>query len=294
MAQSEIEAVRALLSSKPRPVGWAERRKRLDDVGSVWPIADDVKIAAVDVSGLPGEYSIVPGSDPSRILLFFHGGGYCSGSILSHRRMVTEAGRAAGMRTLAIAYRLAPEHPFPAAFHDALTAWHFLRNQGISAACIAIGGDSAGAGLVIELINQLLDAREELPACAWLVSPWTDLTMSGSTLATKAAVDPIIHKEYLNELADAYLPAGINRRDPRVSPLYANLGSFPPTLIQIGSAETLLDDATRFAAAAGAADVRVTLEIWPHMIHAWHLWNAHLEPGRRALASAGAFIRGLL
>jgi monoterpene epsilon-lactone hydrolase len=294
MAQSEIEAVRALLSSKPRPVGWAERRKRLDDVGSVWPIADDVKIAAVDVSGLPGEYSIVPGSDPSRILLFFHGGGYCSGSILSHRRMVTEAGRAAGMRTLAIAYRLAPEHPFPAAFYDALTAWHFLRNQGISAACIAIGGDSAGAGLVIELINQLLDAREELPACAWLVSPWTDLTMSGSTLATKAAVDPIIHKEYLNELADAYLPAGINRRDPRVSPLYANLGSFPPTLIQIGSAETLLDDATRFAARAGAADVRVTLEIWPHMIHAWHLWNAHLEPGRRALASAGAFIRGLL
>jgi monoterpene epsilon-lactone hydrolase len=294
MAQSEIEAVRALLSSRPRPVGWAERRKRLDDVGSVWPIADDVKLTAVDVSGVPGEYSIAPGSDPSRILLFFHGGGYCSGSILSHRRMVTEAGRAAGMRTLAIAYRLAPEHPFPAAFHDALTAWHFLRNQGISAACIAIGGDSAGAGLVIELINQLLDAREELPACAWLVSPWTDLTMSGSTLATKAAVDPIIHKEYLNELADAYLPAGINRRDPRVSPLYANLGSFPPTLIQVGSAETLLDDATRFAARAGAADVCVTLEIWPHMIHAWHLWNAHLETGRRALASAGTFIRGHL
>jgi monoterpene epsilon-lactone hydrolase len=294
MAQSEIEAVRALLSSRPRPVGWAERRKRLDDVGSVWPIADDVKLTAVDVSGVPGEYSIAPGSDPSRILLFFHGGGYCSGSILSHRRMVTEAGRAAGIRTLAIAYRLAPDHPFPAAFDDAVTAWRFLRNQGISAACIAIGGDSAGAGLAIGLINQLLDAREELPACAWLVSPWTDLTMSGSTLATKAAVDPIIHKEYLNELADAYLPAGINRRDPRVSPLYANLGSFPPTLIQVGSAETLLDDATRFAARAGAADVCVTLEIWPHMIHAWHLWNAHLETGRRALASAGTFIRGHL
>jgi monoterpene epsilon-lactone hydrolase len=294
MAQSEIEAVRALLSSRPRPVGWAERRKRLDDVGSVWPIADDVKLTAVDVSGVAGEYSIAPGSDPSRILLFFHGGGYCSGSILSHRRMVTEAGRAAGIQTLAIAYRLAPDHPFPAAFGDALTAWRFLRNQGISAACIAIGGDSAGAGLAIGLINQLLDAREEVPACAWLVSPWTDLTMSGSTLATKAAVDPIIHKEYLNELADAYLPAGINRRDPRVSPLYANLGSFPPTLIQVGSAETLLDDATRFAARAGAADVCVTLEIWPHMIHAWHLWNAHLETGRRALASAGTFIRGHL
>ena len=294
MAQSEIEAVHALLSSRPRPVGWPERRKRLDDVGSVWPIADDVRLTAVDVSGVPGEYSIAPGSDPSRILLFFHGGGYCSGSILSHRRMVTEAGRAAGIRTLAIAYRLAPDHPFPAPFDDALTAWRFLRNQGISAACIAIGGDSAGAGLAIGLINQLRDAREELPACAWLVSPWTDLTMSGSTLATKAAVDPIIHKEYLNELADAYLPAGMNRRDPRVSPLFGDLRSLPPILIQVGSAETLLDDAIRLAGRAGAADVRVTLEIWPHMIHAWHLWNAHLEPGRRALASAGAFIRGHL
>jgi acetyl esterase/lipase len=291
MTQSEIEAVRALLSSKPRPVGWPERRKRLDDIGSVWPIADDVKLAAVDVSGVPGEYSIVPGSDPARVLLFFHGGGYCSGSILSHRRMVTEAGRAAGMRTLAIAYRLAPEHPFPAAFDDALTAWRFLRIQGIPAACIAVGGDSAGAGLAIGLINELRDADEALPACAWLVSPWTDLTMSGATLASKSAVDPIIHKEYLNELADAYLPAGMDRRDPRVSPLHADVRNFPPILIQVGSAETLLDDATRLVALAGVADVSVTLEIWPHMIHAWHLWNAHLEPGRRALFSAGAFIR---
>jgi monoterpene epsilon-lactone hydrolase len=291
MAQSEIEAVRTLLSSKPRPVGWHERRQRLDDVGSVWPVADDVKFSAVDVSGVAGEYSIVPGSDPSRILMFFHGGGYCSGSILSHRRMVSEAGRAAGMRTLAITYRLAPENPFPAAYDDVLTAWRFLRNQGIPAARIAVGGDSAGAGLTVGLINQLRDAHDELPACAWLVSPWTDLTMSGSTLTSKAAVDPLIHKDYLNELADAYLPAGMDRKDPRVSPLYADLRGFPPILIQVGSAETLLDDATRFAAVAGAADVPVTLEIWSHMIHAWHLWNAHLEPGRRALVSAGAFIR---
>ena len=291
MVQSEIEAVRALLTSKPRPIGWAERRQRLDEIGSVWPVADDVKLAAVNVSGVPGEYSIVLGSDASRILLFFHGGGYCSGSILSHRRMVSEAGRAAGMRTLAVAYRLAPEYPFPAAYDDVLTAWRFLRNQGIPAARIAIGGDSAGAGLAVALITQLREAHEGLPACAWLISPWTDLTMSGSTLASKEAVDPIIHKGYLDELANAYLPAGMDRNDQRVSPLYADLRSFPPILIQVGSAEVLLDDATRFAAAAGAADVGVTLEIWPHMIHAWHLWNAHLEPGRGALVSAGAFIR---
>jgi len=120
MAPSEIDAVRALLSSKPRPVGWAERRKRIDDVGAVWPIADDVDLTAVDVNGMPGEYSMVPGSDPSRVLMFFHGGGYCSGSIQSHRRLVTEAGRAARIRTLAVGYRLAPEYPFSAAYDDAL------------------------------------------------------------------------------------------------------------------------------------------------------------------------------
>ena len=291
MAQSEIDSVRALLTSKPRPVGWPERRKRLDEIGSVWPVADDVKLASVDVSGLPGEWSIAPGSDASRVLLFFHGGGYCSGSIMSHRRMVTEAGRAARARTLAVAYRLAPEHPFPAAYEDALKAWRFLRKGDVPASRIAIGGDSAGAGLAVALIAQLRDAREELPACAWLVSPWTDLTLSGSTLTTKDAVDPIIHKAYLNELVDAYLPAGMERNDPRVSPLFADLKEFPPMLIQVGSAETLLDDATRFARIAGAADVAVTLEIWPHMIHAWPLWNAQLEPGRRALASVGAFVR---
>jgi acetyl esterase/lipase len=294
MDDSEIDAIRALLSSKPRPVGWVQRRQRLDEVGSIWPVADDVNLELVDLDGVPGEWSIAPGSDATRVLIFFHGGGYCSGSILSHRRMVTEAGRAAGTRTLAVGYRLAPEHPFPAALDDALTVWRYVQNQGVAAKHIAIGGDSAGGGLTVALINRLRNAREELPGCAWLVSPWTDLTMSGETLTTKDAIDPIIHKGYLGELADAYLPAGMDRKDPQISPLYADLKGLPPTLIQVGSAETLLADATRFAAAAGAADVPVTLEIWPHMIHAWHLWNAHLEPGRRALANAGSFIRECL
>jgi monoterpene epsilon-lactone hydrolase len=279
-----------LLGSKPRPVGWSERRQRLDEVGSVWPVADDVAIEPVDCDGLSGEWSLVPGSDPSRVLLFFHGGGYCSGSILSHRRMVTEAGRAARMRTLAIGYRLAPEHPYPAAHEDAMAAWRFLRRQGIAAGNIVVGGDSAGGNLTIALVHRLRAAGEALPGCAWLISPWTDLTMSGDTLETRDADDPIIHKAYLVELADAYA-VSVDRRNPLISPLFADLRGLPPTLIQVGSAETLLADATRFAAAAGAADVDVTLEIWPHMIHAWPLWNAKLEDGRRALASAGEFIR---
>jgi acetyl esterase/lipase len=290
LAQSEIDAIRKLLSSKPRPVGWSERRQRIEEVGSVWPVADDVTLDAIDCDGVSGEWSLVPGSDPSRVLMYFHGGGYCSGSILSHRRLVTEAGRAARMRTLAIGYRLAPEHPYPAAHQDAMTAWRFLRRQGIAADRIVVGGDSAGGNLTITLINRLRAAGEDLPACAWLVSPWTDLTMSGATLETKDAVDPIIHKGYLGELADAYVPASIDRNDPLISPLFSDLRGFPPTLIQVGSAETLLADATRFAAAAGAADVDVTLEVWPHMIHAWPLWNAKLEDGRRALQRVAEFI----
>src|SRR6476646_9662831 len=155
MAQSEIDSIRALLASKPRPIGWADRRKRLDNIGSIWPVANDVKLEAVDISGLAGEWSIVPDSDATRVLMFFHGGGYCSGSIISHRRMVTEAGRAAGARTLAVQYRLAPEHPFPAAYDDAFAAWKFLRAEGIGASSIAVGGDSAGGNLTVILSNRL-------------------------------------------------------------------------------------------------------------------------------------------
>jgi acetyl esterase/lipase len=190
--------------------------------------------------------------------------------------MVTEAGRACGARTLAIAYRLAPENPFPAALDDALGAWRFLRNSGVDAQKIVVGGDSAGGGLTLALLQHLRDAGEELPACAWIVSPWTDLTLSGATLLSKDSADPIIHKPYLEELAQAYVPFGMDRKDPR--------------LIQVGSEETLLDDAVRFAGAAGAAQVAANLEIWPQMIHAWPMWNAHLQAGRDALSHAGAFI----
>ena len=291
MSQQEIDSIRTLLTSKPRPVGWSERRQRIDEVGSAWPVAEDVRLEEVDLDGVPGEWSIVPGSDAARVLMFFHGGGYCSGSIVSHRRMVTEAGRAARMRTLAVAYRLAPEHPYPAAHEDAMTAWRFLRDQEIPARNIVVGGDSAGGNLTITLINRLRSMGEEQPACAWLASPWTDLTMSGASLATKDAVDPLIHKAYLEELASAYVPAPVDRKDPLISPLFADLHGFPPTLIQVGSEETLLDDAVRFARAAGSAEVNVTLQIWPHMIHAWPMWNAKLEDGRQALLQVGQFIR---
>ena len=262
MAQREIDAIRKLLTSKPRPVGWAERRARLDEVGSVWPVATDIRCESVDCDGVRGEWSLAPGSDAAKVLLYFHGGGYCSGSILSHRRMVTEAGRAMGMRTLAIDYRRAPEHPFPAQHEDALKAWRFQRRQGIAAGHIAVGGDSAGGNLTLSLINRLRLGGEPLPGGAWLVSPWADLTMSGDTLAIKDAIDPLIHKAYLEELADAYAPPPLDRRDPLISPLFCDLHGFPPMLIQVGSAET----DRRCDSPRGDCrhrDVDVRLEIWP-------------------------------
>jgi epsilon-lactone hydrolase len=269
MSGSEIDAVRELLRSKPRPAGFAERRERLDAIGSISPVSGDIRLQPARANGVPVEWSLAPSSDPSRVVLFFHGGGYCSGSIASHRGMVTEAGRAAGARTLAVGYRLAPEHPFPAAIEDARAAYHFLLDQGIAPSKIAIGGDSAGGGLALALMTTLRDAGQPLPGCAWLVSPWVDLQMTGASLADKANVDPLISKSYLEELASAYL-AGRDPADPLVSPLHADLAGLPPLLVQVGSAETLLDDALRIARRAGAADVRIDLEIWPHMIHAWH------------------------
>ena len=290
MAKSEIDAVRELLRSKPRPAGLAERRERIDAIGSASPPARDIRLEPTVANGIPAEWSLAPGSDPSRVLLFFHGGGYCSGSIMSHRGMVTEAGRAARLRTLAVAYRLAPEHPFPAAIEDARAAYGFLLDQGILTSNIVVGGDSAGGGLTLALMIILRDAGQPLPGCGWLVSPWVDLQMTGASLDEKADIDPLISKPYLKELAAAYL-AGTDPANPLVSPLRADLAGLPPLLVQVGSAETLLDDAVRLARRAGAADVRINLEIWPHMIHAWHLWAAQLKDGRRALASAGAFIR---
>jgi acetyl esterase/lipase len=231
-----------------------------------------------------------PGSDPSRVVLFLHGGGYISGSIASHRHMVAQLGREAGMRTLALDYRLAPEYPFPAALEDTLAAYRFLLGQGIEANRIAFAGDSAGGGLAVAAMVALRDTGENLPACGWLISPWADLAQTGATMHSKAAVDPLIQKAYLDELAAAYL-RGVESSDPLASPVHADLTRLPPLLISVGSAETLLDDSVSLARVAGAADVPVTLEIWPEMIHAFTLFYQQVALGRIALAKAGVFLR---
>lgn len=290
MTGTDIAELRALLGAKPRPVGWPERRARLDEVGAVDPPPAEVTFTPVDAGGVPAEWSGATGGDPGRVVLFLHGGGYCSGSIASHRNLAGGIAKAAGARTLALGYRLAPEHPFPAALDDAIAAWRFLRSQGIAAERIAVAGDSAGGGLALALMLRLKAAGETLPGAAWLISPWVDLELTGASVETKADVDPLIHRAYLEELAAAYL-GGRDPRDPLVSPLGADLTGLPPVRIDVGSAETLLDDSVRLAGRLGATDVSATLEIWPGMIHAFPLWAARLPDGRAALNRAGAFLR---
>jgi monoterpene epsilon-lactone hydrolase len=174
--------------------------------------------------------------------------------------MIAEAGRRSGARTLAVGYRLAPEHPFPAALDDTVAAYKFVLSSGYAPEHIALAGESAGGGLALATVVTLRDAGVALPACLWCSSPWVDLETSGGSMATKAAVDPLIQQSYLLELAACYLN-GSNPRAPLASPLYADLSGLPPMLIQVGSAETLLDDAIRLAGVAGAADVSVTLQV---------------------------------
>lgn len=290
---SEIDDVRGLLTGKPRPVGWPDRRARIEEVCAVDPPAEDVVFTPTEIAGVSGEWSLAPGSDASRVLIYLHGGGYCSGSIKSHRSMVGELGRAAGVRTLALAYRLAPEHPFPAALEDSLGVFRALREEGFAPRRLAIGGDSAGGGLTLATLLSLRAAGEELPAAALLLSPWVDLTMNGASMADKDAVDPLIHRDYLDGLAGAYAGAA-DRTGPLVSPLFADLSGMPPVLTQVGASETLLDDAVRITRTLGAQNVPARLSVWPDMIHAFPIWWRRLSSGRAAIAEAGAFLQAEL
>ena len=214
----DIEALRVVLAAGPRPPGLADRRQRLDALGAHYRIDPGIRLEPAEARGLKAEWSTSPAADPSRVILFLHGGGYISGSIESHRPLATEIGRAAGARTLALAYRLAPEHPFPAAVEDVVAAYRFLLGQGFAPSHIAIAGDSAGGGLTLALMIVARERGLTQPACGWCISPWVDLEASGHSITTKAAIDPFIQKDYLTELAAAYLK-GADARAPLASPL---------------------------------------------------------------------------
>jgi len=293
MSDPEIGALRAKLASRPRSDDYRQRRKDIDARGLQYALAPDVGVEPVTANGVRAEWTATPRDARDAALLYLHGGGYVIGSLDSHRHLAAEAGRAAGIAALALDYRLAPEHPFPAAVDDALAGYRFLLARGIKPERVAIAGDSAGGGLVVAAMLAIRDAGLSQPGCGWAISPWVDMEAIGETMSSKAAADPTVQRAGILDMARMYLN-GADPRSPLAAPLYGNLSGLAPLLIQVGACETLLDDALRLAKAAGAADVQVDLQIWPEMIHVWHLFHPELGAGRRAIEAGGAFVRGMI
>jgi len=293
MTDTEIGALRAKLAARPRSDDYRQRRKDIDSRGLEYGLAPDVAVEQTNANGVRAEWNSTPPAARDAVLLYLHGGGFVIGSLDSHRHLVSEAGRAAKALTLALDYRLAPEQPFPAAVEDAVAGYRFLLARGYKPERVAIAGDSAGGGLVVSAMIAIRDAGLSQPACGWCISPWVDLEALGETMSTKASADPTVQKAGILDMARLYLN-GADPRSPLAAPIYANLAGLAPLLIQVGAAETLLDDAIRLAKIAGASDVRVDLQIWPEMIHVWHLFHPELKAGLRAIEQGGSFVWAIM
>ena len=247
----------------------------------------------VSAGAVPAFWSGPPGEGAGGVLLYLHGGGYVIGDAFNYRALWSALARASGARGLGLDYRLAPEHPFPAAVEDAVAAYRWLLDGGHAPGQVVVAGDSAGGGLAV---SALVEARRQglpMPAGVFAISPWADLACMGASIQGKAQEDPSLTIAGLHNCARQYLgsaPAG----SALASPINADLTGLPPLLIHVGSAEILLDDAVRLAGAAGAAGVRTRLEVWPGMPHVWHAFAFMLDEGLEATAEAGAFLRKCL
>jgi monoterpene epsilon-lactone hydrolase len=284
--QMAIDAMKALAKS-PAP-SLMEMRAGFEQ--AAMPAAPDLKSEAVSANGVEAEWITAPGAAADRIVLYLHGGGYVLGSVKTHRDLIGRISRAAQARVLALNYRLGPEHPFPAAVDDAVAGYRYLIENKCKPARIVIAGDSAGGGLTVAALVAIRDARLPMPAAGVCMSPWVDLEGQGESMTTRAQADPVVQREGLMGMAQAYL-GGKDPRSPLASPLHADLKGLPPLLIQVGDAETLLDDSTRVAEKARAAGVQVKLEVWPEMIHVWQLFASFLPEGQQAVDAIGNYIR---
>jgi epsilon-lactone hydrolase len=288
-----IQAVRGHLAKLPPASALTieQRRAQYDRAERVFPTPADVKIQRVAAPDQPAEWLEPPAVSSDTVVLYLHGGGYVIGSPRSHRHLAAAIARAAGARALVLDYRLAPEHPFPAALDDAIAAYRWLLGQGIAPGRIVIAGDSAGGGLTVATLLALRDRGLARPAAGVCISPWVDLTCSGKSYATKAASDPIVTHDIITALAEAYVGRDGDRKAPFASPLHADLRSLSPLLVQVGSEEVLLDDALGLGARARAAGVDATVEEWPAMIHVWHWFLPMLDEAEQAVGVIGKFVR---
>ena len=249
----------------------------------------DVVCEPVNAGGVAAEWIVAPGAADDRVLIFLHAGGYVTGSVNAHRDMIARLSRAASARALGLDYRLAPEHPFPAALEDTLAAYRWLLSNGTHPKKIAISGGSAGGGLTVATLVALRDAGEPLPAAGVCISAWMDLAHTGLSLVTKADVDPFVQPKVLVDMAKLYL-GDRDLRTPLASPLYADLHGLPPLLIHVGSSEVLLDDSTRLAERATDAGVEVVLEVWEDMVPDWQNFAPFLLEGQQSLDRIGEFV----
>jgi len=294
MASPELKTISDMLRARqqeaPADISFPESRALFERMTAAFPLPPGVSTTPVDVGGIPGEWIAAPGAGDEQTVYWLHGGGYCIGSINTHRGLLARISAASRTRVLAIDYRLAPEAPFPAAVEDAVAGYLWLLSTGVDPEQIIIGGDSAGGGLTVATVVALKEDGKPLPAATVCISPWTDLALTGKSLRSKAESDPMITNDGVTRVRDAYV-GDSDPTAPLVSPIYADLSGLPPLLIQVGENEVLLDDSTRLAERAENAGVDVSLEVWPEMIHVWHFFAAMLPEGQQAIARIGEWVR---
>jgi epsilon-lactone hydrolase len=254
------------------------------------PLPSDVSLTEMTLGGVPVLEISVPEASADAALLYFHGGVFALGSARASAGLGCLLARQARAKVLSVDYGLAPEHPYPAATDDALESYRGLLETGIRPERIALFGESAGGALALGTLVAARDAGLQLPAAAVLYSPWVDLTLSGASMETKAAVDFVLARERLSHNVSDYA-GGADPAAAALSPLFADLRGIAPLLIQCGSNEVLLDDATRLAAAAATADVAVQLDVTPRAPHVFQASAPELDEANAALAGTGAFLR---
>ncbi len=247
-------------------------------------------ITPVTLGGIYCEQVNQPDAVQNKQLIYIHGGGFTTGSCKTHRELAARFSLASGIPVLLVDYRLAPEHPYPAGIEDALQVYRSLLHGGVQPEQMAIGGDSAGAQMVLSTLLRLRVASEPLPAAVVLLSPWLDLGMTGESMQARAKLDPLVSHKALQSAVHHYIGNQAST-DPFISPVYADLHDFPPIFIQIGDHEVLLSDATRLADKAKGAGVDMVLEVWPEMWHVWQGWAATLPEGQQAIDRIGQYLR---
>lgn len=291
MRSEQLEGIVTMLRSgvgdaDPAAMSVEDWRSAYEGLGALLPAREGVPVEAVDAGGVPAEW--IGGDENGAVVVYLHGGGYCIGSLNTHRPMLTHLAAAITGRVLAVDYRLAPEHPHPAALEDAVTAYRFAATA-VPRERLVVAGDSAGGGLTVATLMALRDAGEPAPAAGVCLSPWADLTQSGATISTNADVDPMVRAQDLERWSAAYA-GSVGAGHAPVSPIFGDFSGLPPLLIEVGTAEVLLDDARRLAANARTSGVEVTLYEGPDLIHVWHFFAGAVPEADEGIARIATFI----